>query len=191
MPYSCSLSKSVQFTNPASTIVGHFQVMAVLQAARAHALGLPADSSFSWGLNRAIFYESQERGVVAGRPHDQRGPSARGQRKHLATEVYSLGDEAVFEDQSLGKAWEPRFTIDGKVQTLEDFDKEVRSRFGVVFDQVWSEALDLVCSLPRETLSSRSAFFDSVYMARRDELCAKWAAMVRVRASGRVAGSRR
>jgi hypothetical protein len=159
--------------------------MAVLQAARAHALGLPADSSFSWGLNRAIFYESKERGVVAGRAHDQRGASARGPRKQIATEVYSLGDEAVFEDQSLGKAWEPRFTINGKVQTLDDFDKEVRSRFGGAFDRVWTEALDFVSSLPRETLSSRSAFFDSVYTTRRDELCARWAAMVRVRAPRR------
>ena len=35
--------------------VGRFQVMAILQAARARELGLPESRAKSWGLNRAIF----------------------------------------------------------------------------------------------------------------------------------------
>lgn len=35
--------------------VGRFQVMAVLQAARAYILGLPLESSISWGINRACY----------------------------------------------------------------------------------------------------------------------------------------
>jgi hypothetical protein len=37
-------------------MVGRFQVMALLQAARAKALGYPLDEAESFGLNRAIFY---------------------------------------------------------------------------------------------------------------------------------------
>jgi len=36
--------------------------MAVLQAARANVLGLPEDSAYSWGLDRAIFYAAAKRG---------------------------------------------------------------------------------------------------------------------------------
>ena len=40
--------------------VGRFQVMATLQAARARALDLPADSARSWGLNRAVYYADMD-----------------------------------------------------------------------------------------------------------------------------------
>jgi hypothetical protein len=36
-------------------MVGRFQVMALLQAARAKVLGYPLDEAQSFGLNRAIF----------------------------------------------------------------------------------------------------------------------------------------
>jgi len=36
--------------------------MALLQAARAHVLGLPLESAYSWGLNKAIFYAAAKRG---------------------------------------------------------------------------------------------------------------------------------
>jgi hypothetical protein len=164
-------------------------------------MGLPADSSFSWGLNRAIFYESADkaRAEAVVREAGQQQPQQHLVAAHesycesaitptdttIMAEVYCLGEETVFEDQSLGKAWEPRFTIDGKIQTLNDFDKEVRSHFGIAFDMVWAEALDLVGSLPKETLSSKSAFFECVYLARRDELVTRWASI-----SGRAAALR-
>ena len=52
---------------PGTKPVGRFQVMAVLQAARALCLGLSEDSSKSWGLNRAIFYAAAKRGFKAFR----------------------------------------------------------------------------------------------------------------------------
>ncbi len=50
--------------------VGRFQVMALLQAARAFVLGLPIESAKSFGLNRAIFYAAAKRGfkVVSKKP---------------------------------------------------------------------------------------------------------------------------
>jgi hypothetical protein len=46
--------------------VGRFQVMAVLQAARAYTLGLPLESAYSWGLSRAIFFAAAKRGFKGG-----------------------------------------------------------------------------------------------------------------------------
>ena len=46
--------------------VGRFQVMTLLQAARAHVLGLPLESAYSWGLNRAIFIAAAKRGFKGG-----------------------------------------------------------------------------------------------------------------------------
>ena len=43
-------------------MVGRFQVMALLQAARAKVLGYPLDEAQSFGLNRAIFYAAAKRG---------------------------------------------------------------------------------------------------------------------------------
>ena len=47
-------------------MVGRFQVMALLQAARAKALGYPLDEAESFGLNRAIFYAAAKRGFKGG-----------------------------------------------------------------------------------------------------------------------------
>jgi len=43
-------------------MVGRFQVMATLQAARAYALGYSLDEAKSFGLNRAIFYAAAKKG---------------------------------------------------------------------------------------------------------------------------------
>jgi hypothetical protein len=45
-------------------MVGRFQVMALLQAVRAKALGYPLDEAESFGLNRAIFYAAAKRGSL-------------------------------------------------------------------------------------------------------------------------------
>lgn len=47
--------------------VSRFQVMAVLQAARASVLGLDLEEAKSWGLNRAMFYAAAKRNTGAGR----------------------------------------------------------------------------------------------------------------------------
>src|SRR5579883_2904365 len=47
-------------------MVGRFQVMALLQAARAQVLGYPLDEAKSFGLNRAIFYAAAKRGFRGG-----------------------------------------------------------------------------------------------------------------------------
>ncbi|HUO43055.1 MAG TPA: hypothetical protein VMU35_08765 [Methylomirabilota bacterium] len=53
--------------------IGRFQVMAILQAARAKQLGLPINEAKSWGLNRAIFYAAAKRGFK-GKAMRSKGP---------------------------------------------------------------------------------------------------------------------
>jgi len=70
-----------------------------------------------------------------------------------------------------GKAY---FTIGGKAQTDEDFERQIESRFRGKFDIVWREALELVKSLDRETLLWQREFYEQVYRPRRDELAKTW-----------------
>ncbi len=49
--------------------INRFCVMATLQAARAHMLGLKLDEAYSWGLNRALRYlpmKTQEKWFISG-----------------------------------------------------------------------------------------------------------------------------
>ena len=46
--------------------INRFCVMATLQAARAHLLGLKLDEAYSWGLTKAIFFAAAKRGFKGG-----------------------------------------------------------------------------------------------------------------------------
>ncbi len=151
--------------------VGRFQVMATLQAARAYVLGLPLESAYSWGLNRAIFYAAAKRGFKGGeRRATSPGPGA---PSHPA-DTYFLGDEMAY------KAPEPgglRFTIGGKAQEGQDFQRQIEARFQGRFKDAWEEAVDYVDHFDRGTLLSGTEFFSSVYRPKRDEFAAKWTEM--------------
>ena len=143
--------------------------MAVLQAARAYALGLPLESAYSWGLNRAIFIAAAKRGFKGG------SGGGTGERKGGKTSksagVYYLGDDMAFKDE---KGSVLRFTIGGKVQTKEDFDRQVTSRFGAAFKPAWKEALAYVKSFDKDVLLSADGFFKEIYRPKRDELAQRW-----------------
>jgi len=155
--------------------------MAVIQAARAHVCGLSLDESKSWGINRAIFYAAAKRGFKAlgrKRPTPQppppvlprRGPS----KKAGKEEVFRVGDEVAYATK-VGN--ETRFTIGGEVQTAEDYEKQIVSRFGGKYREVWREALGIMRKYPESTLLSQSEFFQQVYRPVRDELSEKWTEM--------------
>lgn len=150
--------------------VTRFVVMAVLQAVRAQILGLPHDSAVSWGLNRAIFYAAAKRGF-------REAPKERGEKPPAAPApslvAYPLGDDEAFRDPSSKKLL---FAIGGETQTVENFERQVASRFGTPdnFHQAWAEATRILEKFDRSTLESRTRFYSEVYKPRRDELSDSW-----------------
>lgn len=147
--------------------VGRFQIMALLQAARAYALGVPLESAQSWGLNRAIFIAAAKRGFKGG----SGSGSARSRKETKGEKSYALGDDTAFKVEKEGVAL---FTIGGQVQTKDEFEKRVRARFGKCFPAAWKEALAYVRGFDRSVLLSASDFFNTVYRPVRDEWAERW-----------------
>lgn len=154
--------------------VGRFQVMSILQACRAEALGLDHDSALSWGLNRAIFFAAAKRGF-RGDGGRNRSPSSveKGKTSNETGNAYRLGDELAFVDKDMEKLF---FAIGGETQTPENFRRQIASRFGdrSNFENVWKEAKKIIGTYDRETLESGRRFFDEVYKPRRDSLASEW-----------------
>jgi len=149
--------------------VTRFQVMSLLQAARAYALGLPLESACSWGLNRAIFIAAAKRGFKGGSSSGEGGIRAKGTSTRQGT--YSLGDDIAYKTEKNGVLL---FTIGGKIQTKQEFDMRVKARFGKGYQSAWKDALAYVKSFDRDTLLSTDEFFRNVYKPVRDELAQKW-----------------
>lgn len=153
--------------------VTRFQVMAVLQAARARALGLDINEAKSWGLNRAVFYAAAKRGWENAKAVGARRPIiAELDRDRNSKELeYVLGGEKAYlcPDPKYGL----RFMFGGEVQSPEAFDRQVKRRFDD-WDRAWEEAREIIDSSPAADLESQHRFFDHVYKPRRDALAAKW-----------------
>jgi hypothetical protein len=149
--------------------VGRFQVMSLLQAARAYILGLPLESAYSWGLNRAIFIAAAKRGFKGGSGLGE--GSTGGKAGSKGKNTYFLGDDMAFKTEKGGVLL---FTIGGKVQTKEEFDKRVKARFGESYQSAWKEALAYVKGFNKDTLQSTDDFFREVYKPVRDQLADKW-----------------
>jgi len=143
--------------------------MTLLQAARAYTLGLPLESAYSWGLNRAIFIAAAKRGFKGGSGTGSGG--AKGEGSSKKSDTYFLGDDIAFKTEKGGKLL---FTFGGKVQTKEEFDKRVKERFGGAFPAAWKEALSYVRGFDRNILLSAGDFFNVVYRPVRDDLADKW-----------------
>ncbi|MCI4319762.1 MAG: hypothetical protein L3K23_06500 [Thermoplasmata archaeon] len=158
---------------PTKRGITRFTVMAMLQAARAKALGLERDSAYSWGLNRAIFYAAAKRGFRGG--SGSQGTSGESSAPATAgRSIYRLGEDEAYRDPSSKKLY---FTIGDQTQTEEEFQRQVADRFGSEknFREAWEEALQIVKEHDAATLGSRSQFYEAVYKPRRDPLAIKWA----------------
>lgn len=157
--------------------LNRFIVMGVLQAARARSLGLPLDSAYSWGLNRAIFYAAAKQGFLARRsPRPTTGTPAEERRKRAkeaAREPFAVGEEVGYRARVPGPI---RFTIGGTIQTPEGFERQVIRRFGSRdrFDRAWAEARHLMDEFDLEVLRSPRKFYSEVYRPRRDRLVEAW-----------------
>lgn len=154
--------------------IGRFQVMAVLQAARAYILGMPLYLAKSWGLNRAIFYAAAKRGFKKVRypKREVKEPAELVGKPILKRRnIQFLGDEAAFITELGGRIY---FIIGGKPQTEKDFERQIESRFGKLFPKIWEEAINIVKEFDPEILLSQKRFFNEVYKPLRDELAEKW-----------------
>lgn len=173
--------------------VGRFQVMAVLQAARAHILGLPPESAHSWGLNRAIFYAAAKRGF-RGNQAPSGHTSGKIRPAHVESEAkvgeYHLGDELAFKEEGSSKTG-PIFSVGGEPQTEEDFQRQIEARFQGSFGEAWKEALDYLEHFDRATLESQSRFFSDVYRPKRDEFASKWTEISNAKSAEVTSGTTR
>jgi hypothetical protein len=153
--------------------ITRFQVMAVLQAARARFFGLDSDEAKSWGLNRALFYAAaksrwaEAKAIGARRPVI---PEFELARQHHDLE-YQLGGEKTYVCR--GPRNGLRFRFGEKTQLPRDFDWQVKNRFAN-WAEAWAEAVAIIKSADPRDLESQSRFFNKVYKPRRDLLAAKW-----------------
>jgi hypothetical protein len=156
--------------------ITRFQVMAVLQAARARYFGLDSDEAKSWGLNRALFYAAAKKrwadakAIGARRPVIPEFDLAR--KTHELE--YQLGGEKAFVCR--GPRIGLRFRFGARTQLPRDFDHQVKNRFDNWTD-AWNEAVEIIKSSDPQDLQSQSRFFNKVYKPRRDELAEKWSAL--------------
>ena len=157
-------------------------MMAVLQAARAFVLGLPEESAKSWGLNRAIFYAAAKRGFRGSSPLTEEFRAAKARVGEEAINLFKLGDEVALKEVRDGKLY---FRIGGRIQTEADFARQIESKFGDLFGQVWEEAINIVKSYDRSVLLSQQGFYEKVYLPRRDALAKAWSELV-LKAKARV-----
>jgi len=157
--------------------INRFCVMATLQAARAHLLGLKLEEAYSWGLNRAIFYAAAKRGFKGGSVRTGEYRAAKERAPEMRPDVFRLGDDMAFKEVKSGRTF---FTIGGKVQTVQDFEKQVISRFGARFPDAWNDAIDLLKNYDKETLLSQSGFYRDIYKPNRDSFVEKWTGLVEV-----------
>ena len=151
--------------------INRFTVMAMLQAARARHMGLPEESAYSWGLNRAIWYAAAKRGFSGGGGGGA-GPGG-GEAKAKPGEVFHLGQDFAYRDPNSSKVL---FTLGGKTQTEEEFRTKIASRFGGErnFRKAWAEATRIVSEADEDLLKSGETFYSLVYKPRRDDLVEKW-----------------
>lgn len=156
--------------------IDRFNVMALLQAARYYLLTGDIEKAKSFGLNRAIFYAYLK---YYGRF------KAYGKRKEgvkeieqTATGFEGLASEAKAKESSKSLPVEDGvemssdgfFMIGGKVQTPDEFDRNVVRKVEVVapFDIVWEAALKYVSRFPRHILADPQKFYKHVYEPVRD-----------------------
>ncbi|MEO5968581.1 MAG: hypothetical protein ABIQ95_01535 [Bdellovibrionia bacterium] len=156
--------------------VTRFQVMAMLQTARAQALGLQLKEAKSWGLNRALFYAAAKsawakaKSIGAKRPVITEFETSR--LRH--DPVYVLGGEKAFRARNYTAGL--RFKFGHQVQTPEDFDRQVKERLGPNWRRAWLDAVRIIRSVDQRDLDIQSRFFNVVYKPRRDILSERWSA---------------
>ena len=145
-------------------LVGRFEVMALLQAARYYLLTGDLEKAKSFGLNRAIFYAwAKHYGRVIKPWRTSSGTQAEGSGKGGVKLVKVLGE-------NVPASWRGWFVIGDQEQLPQDFDAQIASKINAVlpFDVVWDIALQYVRKFPESVLRNQQRFFKYVYEPVRD-----------------------
>ena len=145
-------------------LVGRFEVMALLQAARYYLLTGDLEKAKSFGLNRAIFYAwAKHYGRVIKPWRASSGTQAEGKGKGSVKLVKVLGEDVP----TSGRGW---FVIGDQEQLPQDFDAQVANKINAAlpFDVVWEVALQYVRKFPESVLRNQQRFFKYVYEPVRD-----------------------
>ncbi len=162
------LSRSKKGVRPAiPRLVGRFEVMALLQAARYYALTGDLEKAKSFGLNRAIFYAwAKHYGRVIKPWRAQAGAKALGRSNVKITKV--LGEEVPASESG----W---FIIGDKEQLPQDFDRQVVGKVSSVlpFEVAWDVTLQYIKKFPENILRNHQRFFKFVYEPVRDDFIEK------------------
>ena len=66
------------------------------------------------------------------------------------------------------------FLIGDRVQTPEDFARQIESRFRGKFDQAWKQALEHCRKYDQAILKSQRYFYEMVYKPFRDKFAQEW-----------------
>ncbi len=147
------------------SIVGRFEVMALLQAARYYVLTGDLEKAKSFGLNRAIFYAWAKyygsRRIIRGYTRPSTGTPT-------STSSSSQAQPPLKDYVELSpRGW---FMIGDQEQTPQDFDSQVKTKFEAVvpFEIVWNKAVRYVKRFPPEVLRDPNKFFKYVYEPVRD-----------------------
>jgi len=85
----------------------------------------------------------------------------------------TLGDEMAYSVEIKGVKY---FLIGDKVQTPEDFAKQIESRFEGKFEKAWQEAVEHCRKYDEGILKSQRYFYEMVYKPYRDQLAQQWTA---------------
>lgn len=150
--------------------LGRFEIMALLQAARYYVLSKDIRKSFSFGLNRAIFYAwAKRRGrIQIKKPKTKTLKPIKITKEKEKIMVY-VGDEGAFISD---RGW---FTIGKTEQRPEDFERQIITRINTIipFEKAWKAAIEYVSNFSRSTLLDQQKFYEKVYKPVRDSFLQK------------------
>ncbi|MGB9816270.1 MAG: hypothetical protein ACPLQS_01575 [Desulfurococcaceae archaeon] len=161
-----AMSKSIEAKqgNEKPQLIGRFQVMGLLQAARYYLLTGDMEKAKSFGLNRAIFYawaKHYGKGYVPKKItlYSTGPPIPENERKLVEV----AGEEAYVSPRGF-------FMIGDREQSPGDYDRNIASKINQVipYEVAWEAALKYLARFPETTLRDQRLFYEKVYEPVRD-----------------------
>lgn len=146
------------------SVIGRFQVMGLLQAARYYLLTGDQERAKSFGLNRAVFYAWAKHhggGYFPRRPGYYSSSVVISDREKKLVEVF--GEEAFVSSRGF-------FVMGEREQLPEDYDKSIVEKINQVvpYEVAWEAALKYLSKFPESVLRDPGNFFEKVYEPVRD-----------------------